>query len=106
MPQGYGTGMTKPRPAAPEGAPRSITVMDDPSRTVSTARAPASRAEPDRGRWGFAVGIPLGRLFGCPLRLGPTWVVLAILVTLAYGQILVEGRGLAPTMGYLIGFGF
>jgi Zn-dependent protease len=30
-------------------------------------------------------GLPLGRLFGVPVRLSPSWLVLAVLVTLVYG---------------------
>jgi Zn-dependent protease len=52
-------------------------------------------------------GIPLGRLFGVPVHLSPSWLLLAALVTLAYGQILgsVE-EPLPQPAAYAIGFGF
>lgn len=52
-------------------------------------------------------GIPLGRLFGVPVHLSPSWLLLAALVTLAYGQLLgaVE-EPLPPPAAYAIGFGF
>jgi Zn-dependent protease len=52
-------------------------------------------------------GIPLGRLFGFPLRLSPSWLVLAALVTITYGQLVARGRpALAGAPAYAIGFGF
>ncbi len=52
-------------------------------------------------------GIPLGRLFGVPVHLSPSWLLLAALVTLAYGQLLgsVE-EPLPQPAAYAIGFGF
>lgn len=52
-------------------------------------------------------GIPLGRVFGFPLRLSPSWLILAGLVTLVYGQIVGRERpALSPAAAYLVGFGF
>jgi Zn-dependent protease len=52
-------------------------------------------------------GIPLGRLFGVPVHLSPSWLLLAALVTLTYGQVLGGGRNpLPPQAAYAIGFGF
>ena len=67
--------------------------MDD---TQTDARAKERRA-----------GIPLGRLFGVPVHLSPSWLLLAALVTLAYGPILgsVE-QPLPQPAAYAIGFGF
>jgi Zn-dependent protease len=71
--------------------------MDD---TQTDARA---SAQPPERR----AGIPLGRLFGVPVHLSPSWLLLAALVTLAYGQILgsVE-EPLPQPAAYAIGFGF
>jgi Zn-dependent protease len=52
-------------------------------------------------------GIPLGRLFGVPVRLSSSWLVLAALLTGAYGQVLDMGPQAPPAGGaYAIGFGF
>ena len=52
-------------------------------------------------------GIPLGRLFSVPVHLSPSWLLLAALVTLTYGQFLGGGRDpLPPHAAYAIGFGF
>src|SRR5688572_13063547 len=52
-------------------------------------------------------GIPLGRLFGFPLRLSPSWLILAALVTVTYGQLVARGRpDLAGVPAYAVGFGF
>src|SRR5262249_1618356 len=73
--------------------PRSTDSMDD---TQTDAKPSERRA-----------GTPLGRLFGVPVPLSPSWLLLAALVTLAYGQILgsVEEPLPAPAT-YAIGFGF
>jgi Zn-dependent protease len=71
--------------------------MDD---TQTDARA---GAQPPERR----AGIPLGRLFGVPVHLSPSWLLLAALVTLAYGQILGSvGEPLPQPAAYAIGFGF
>ena len=69
--------------------------MDD-TQTDARSSPPERRA-----------GIPLGRLFGVPVHLSPSWLLLAALVTLAYGQILgsVE-QPLPQPAAYAIGFGF
>jgi Zn-dependent protease len=61
-------------------------------------------ATPERERrW----GIPLGRIFGVPVTMSPSWLLLAVLVTLAYGQLLGRTREpLPPTTAYAVGFGF
>ena len=67
------------------------------------APLPPSTAEP-RERGG---GIPIGRLFGVPIRLAPSWLFLAVLITLAYGQLLSARRDpVDPAVGFGIGFGF
>jgi Zn-dependent protease len=61
-----------------------------------------ARSTPER-----RAGIPLGRLFGVPVHLSPSWLLLAVLVTLAYGPILgsVE-EPLPQPAAYALGFGF
>jgi Zn-dependent protease len=71
--------------------------MDD-TQTDARAESPP----PER-----RAGIPLGRLFGVPVHLSPSWLLLAALVTLAYGQILGSvDEPLPQPAAYAIGFGF
>jgi Zn-dependent protease len=52
-------------------------------------------------------GLPLGRLFGVPVRLHPSWLVLAALVTLVYGLQAGAARpDLRGAPGYALGAGF
>jgi Zn-dependent protease len=51
-------------------------------------------------------GIPLGRVFGVPVFLHASWLLLAVLVTVAYGQLVAERLTLPPGPAYLVGFGF
>jgi len=52
-------------------------------------------------------GIPLGRLFGVPVQLSGSWLILAALLTGAYGQVLDMGPQAPPAgSAYAIGFGF
>ncbi|MBN1171716.1 MAG: site-2 protease family protein [Micromonosporaceae bacterium] len=54
-----------------------------------------------------SAGVPLGGLFGVPLRLSPTWLPLAALVTYGYGQlILTDWQGLPAAVAYVVGFAF
>ena len=74
--------------------------MDD-TRATPPASPPAEQPAGRRS------GIPLGRLFGVPVHLSPSWLLLAGLVTLTYGQFLGSGRGALPAhAAYAIGFGF
>src|SRR5919206_96413 len=51
-------------------------------------------------------GIALGRLFGFPVRLSLSWLLLAGLVTVAYGQFLASTRTDLPRLlPYAIAFG-
>jgi Zn-dependent protease len=43
---------------------------------------------------------------GVPLYLNASWLILAFLVTLTYGQYVQNTLSLAPTAAYLVGFGF
>src|SRR5690606_26935828 len=51
-------------------------------------------------------GIPLGRVLGVPVHLHPSWLLLAVFVTLTYGEATRVRLGLAPVPAYLVGFGF
>jgi Zn-dependent protease len=51
-------------------------------------------------------GLPLGRLLGVPVRLRPSWLLLAVLVTLAYGQAGAAGPDVRAPAGYVLGAGF
>jgi Zn-dependent protease len=52
-------------------------------------------------------GLPLGRLFGVPVRLRPSWLVLAVLVTLVYGLQVGSARPeLSGAAAYALGAGF
>ncbi|WP_432825425.1 site-2 protease family protein [Dactylosporangium sp. CA-092794] len=76
--------------------------MDD----YRTASAPPSQATRQRPRERGA-GIPLGRLAGVPIYLAPSWLLLAALITLTYGQFLSSrSAALDVTTGLAIGFGF
>ncbi len=48
----------------------------------------------------------LGRPFGVPLYLSPSWFLLAIVVTLVYGDVVTQRRDLSELAGYVVGFGF
>ncbi|HLL66385.1 MAG TPA: site-2 protease family protein [Micromonosporaceae bacterium] len=70
---------------------------------IAPVAAAARPAEPTSA----GSGIPLGRLLGFPVRLSPTWLVLAALVTFTYGQTFGRTRPELPaTVAYAIGFGF
>ncbi|MEV8516576.1 site-2 protease family protein [Dactylosporangium sp. NPDC051484] len=74
----------------------------DEHRTASAPASPAARPQPrERG-----AGIPLGRLAGVPIYLAPSWLLLAGLITLTYGQYMASRLGLSFTTGLAVGFGF
>jgi Zn-dependent protease len=82
--------------------------MDD-SRAGSTPprQTPSDLPAGGRGRGGWlGGGIPLGRLFGFPVRLSLSWLLLAGLVTLAYGQFLAASRpDLIGPLPFVVAFG-
>jgi len=52
-------------------------------------------------------GLPLGRLFGVPVGLRPSWLVLAVLVTVVYGlQVGAARADLRGPAAYALGAGF
>lgn len=72
-------------------------------RTVEDNAAPSRRPEhrPERHS-----GIMVGRVFGVPVYLHASWLLLAVLVTLTYGQFVRHSLELSVGAGYLVGFGF
>jgi Zn-dependent protease len=75
--------------------------MDDYRSAPAPAPSAARTRPPERGS-----GIPLGRLFGVPIFLAPSWLLLAALITLMYGQFLAAQQELPVTAGFAVGFGF
>src|SRR5690349_14670078 len=68
---------------------------------------PAADQQPARRRDRWAGGLRVGGLFGFPLYLSPSWLILAVLFTVSYGQLVERGRPqLAPLTAYAIGLGF
>jgi len=51
-------------------------------------------------------GLVVGRVWGVPLYLNPSVLLLAALITLLYGNFVRHQLDLAPIGGYLVGFGF
>lgn len=76
--------------------------MDDYRSAPAPASSAARTRPPERGS-----GIPLGRLFGVPIFLAPSWLLLAALITLTYSQFLTSRREELPlSTGFAVGFGF
>jgi Zn-dependent protease len=75
----------------------------DEHRTASAPASPPARPQPrERGS-----GIPLGRIAGVPINLAPSWLLLAALITITYGQYLSSrSASLTFTTGLAVGFGF
>jgi Zn-dependent protease len=62
--------------------------------------------QPDQSRV-RQTGFGLGRILGVPVRLAPSWLLLAVIVTLLYGGVLSETRPqFGPGLSYVVGFGF
>src|ERR1700754_2968810 len=51
-------------------------------------------------------GVAVGRLWGVPLYLNPSVLLLAALITLLYGNFVRQQLDLSGGAGYLVGFGF
>ena len=79
---------------------RSIETMEDPVAQPRAGTGPAGRAQ----QAPRLAGIPLGRVAGFPLSLTASWVVLAVVVTIAWGTM-IGVRHLQPslTVAYLVG---
>src|SRR5437660_11532894 len=82
--------------------PVGRSTQQPPSRPGAERDVPPAARSP----W-WRRGIPLGRLFGFPVPLSPSWLLLAGLLTAGYARLV---RGDPPTLGgpasYAIGFGF
>ncbi|MCL2780941.1 MAG: site-2 protease family protein [Actinomycetia bacterium] len=67
-----------------------------------SANNPSPRPPAQRGRL-----LPVGRFFGVPLYLAPSWLLIAALITLSYSGIVRDWvDGISPAQSYLIAFGF
>jgi len=62
----------------------------------------AAPMQPPSDRPAALRGIRLGRLLGFPVYLSPSWLVLAVVVTLAYGQLVARTR---PELGAVASYG-
>lgn len=51
-------------------------------------------------------GLTVGRVFGVPVYLNPSMLLLVALVTVVYGEFVRQQLKLSPLTGYLVGFGF
>jgi len=51
-------------------------------------------------------GRVVGRVLGIPIHLNASMILLAVLVTIVYGGYVESELGIAPPLGYAIGFGF
>lgn len=70
---------------------------------VTTGSDPSSSPRPrDRAK---GQGLLLGRPFGIPVYVTPSWLIVAVLITLVYGGI-VEGRLALGPSSYLLAFVF
>jgi Zn-dependent protease len=52
-------------------------------------------------------GLPVGRFFGVPLFLSPSWLLVALLITLSYGGLVAEAvDGISTAGSYAVAFAF
>ncbi len=77
---------------APTVAFRSIGMMDD-----SVKRQPRTTRPP---------GVSVGRVLGVPVYLNASMLLLAVLVTVIYGEFVRRELALSQVTAYLVGFGF
>ncbi|MDG4797430.1 site-2 protease family protein [Micromonospora sp. WMMD1082] len=59
-----------------------------------------------RPRAGRRSGVQVGRVFGVPLYLNASILLLAVLITVLYGELAGQRLQLSPLGGYLVGAGF
>lgn len=73
------------------------------------ATPPAEQAPgpaPDRPR-PLSGGLPMGRFFGVPLFLSPSWLLIALLITVTYSGLVQESvDGISPAGSYAVAFAF
>ena len=52
-------------------------------------------------------GLPVGRFFGVPIYLSPSWLLIALLITLTYEGLITESvDGISPAGSYAVAFLF
>ena len=52
-------------------------------------------------------GLPLGRFFGVPVYLSPSWLLIALLITITYADLVTRSvDGVSETTAHLVAFGF
>lgn len=88
--------MTPPRPAAPRAA-------TGPVRSIDPVEQQNRRPRP---RPGGRTTLTVGRVFGVPLHLNGSMLLLAALVTVIYAEFARHQLNLPQISGYLIGLGF
>jgi Zn-dependent protease len=79
------------------------------SADMTVSFQPPERTSRDRdpGSWHWRDGLLLGRVRGFPLLLAPSWLIIAVLITISYGSIATDAvPGLSPTGGHLVAFAF
>ncbi len=77
--------------------------------TVPTVPPRPARPEPSKPteRWRWRDGLLLGRVRGFPVLLAPSWVIIAALITLGYGELATDAvPGLGRGAGHLVGLAF
>jgi Zn-dependent protease len=51
--------------------------------------------------------VPLGRFFGVPVYLAPSWVFIALIITVSYRELVTDRvAGISPAGAYAVAFGF
>ena len=54
-----------------------------------------------------SAGLPLGRFFGVPVYLSPSWLLIALLITLTYSDLVTRSvDDISPTGSYVVAFAF
>lgn len=76
-----------------------------PRASVRSIEEVQQRSETPRRR-DHPSGLRVGRVLGVPLYLHASMLLLALLVTVVYGEFVRHQLGLSQLSGYLIGFGF
>jgi Zn-dependent protease len=67
-------------------------------------RRPPQRSTPGPGSRGL---LPVGRFFGVPLYFAPSWLLIALFITVTYAQIIdASVDGLANGVAYLLAFAY
>src|SRR5213079_3320473 len=52
-------------------------------------------------------GLPVGRFFGVPVYLAPSWLFIALIITVSYAQSISDAvDNISPAGAYAVAFGF